>query len=81
MTEAVRTGEPGLITQVLSSKGLAVGAVGLFGATVIGVSTVAPAYTFTISLGPAVAEVGTQGLRSRSDQGRYSEGADPGRKR
>ncbi|GAB3282167.1 APC family permease [Microbacterium lacusdiani] len=51
---------PGLITQVISAKGLAVGAVGLFGATVIGVSTVAPAYTFTISLGPAVAEVGPQ---------------------
>jgi amino acid transporter len=51
---------PGLITQVISNKGLAVGAVGLFGATVIGVSTVAPAYTFTISLGPAAAEVGTQ---------------------
>ncbi|WP_221585497.1 APC family permease [Microbacterium sp. G2-8] len=51
--------QPGLITEIISSKGLAVGAVGLFGATVIGVSTVAPAYTFTISLGPAAAEVGT----------------------
>ncbi|MER7798568.1 APC family permease [Microbacterium sp. NPDC096154] len=56
----VQTGKPGLITQVISSKGLAVGAVGLFGATVIGVSTVAPAYTFTISLGPVASEVGTQ---------------------
>ncbi|WP_203135898.1 APC family permease [Microbacterium sp. JZ31] len=58
--ETAQAGKPGLITQVISSKGLAVGAVGLFGATVIGVSTVAPAYTFTISLGPAAAEVGTQ---------------------
>jgi len=55
----VQAGKPGLITQVISNKGLAVGAVGLFGATVIGVSTVAPAYTSTASIGLAAAEVGT----------------------
>ncbi|GAA3649684.1 APC family permease [Microbacterium marinilacus] len=58
MTQSTQTGEPGLITQVISNKGLAVGAVGLFGATVIGVSTVAPAYTSTASIGLAAAEVG-----------------------
>ncbi|WP_156760899.1 APC family permease [Microbacterium karelineae] len=58
-TAVADPGKPGLITEIISRKGLAVGAVGLFGATVIGVSTVAPAYTFTISLGPAAAEVGT----------------------
>jgi amino acid transporter len=54
----VQAGKPGLITEVISNKGLAVGAVGLFGATVIGVSTVAPAYTSTASIGLAAAEVG-----------------------
>ncbi|MHA7279322.1 APC family permease [Arthrobacter sp. MDT2-2] len=42
----------------LSSKGLDSGTVGLLGAVVIGVSSVAPAYTLTAALGPTVAEVG-----------------------
>lgn len=44
----------------LSAKGLKAGSVGLLGATVIGISCVAPAYTLTASLGPTVAAVGTQ---------------------
>ncbi|WP_159800823.1 APC family permease [Arthrobacter zhaoguopingii] len=42
----------------LSRKGLSAGAVGLLGAVVIGVSSIAPAYTLTAALGPTVAEVG-----------------------
>ncbi|MBT9470604.1 MAG: APC family permease [Pseudomonadota bacterium] len=44
----------------LSKKGLSAGSVGLIGATVIGVSCVAPAYTLTAALGPTVAKVGVQ---------------------
>jgi amino acid transporter len=44
----------------LSAKGLSSGSVGLLGATVIGISCIAPAYTLTASLGPTVAAVGTQ---------------------
>ncbi len=44
----------------LTRKGLAPGTVGLIGATVIGVSCVAPAYTLTASLGPIAAQVGAQ---------------------
>src|SRR6478752_1079594 len=44
----------------LSAKGLSAGAVGVLGAVVIGISTIAPAYTLTASLGPTVAVVGTQ---------------------
>jgi amino acid transporter len=44
----------------LSSKGLSAGTVGLLGATVIGISCIAPAYTLTASLGPTAAAVGTQ---------------------
>ncbi|NJC23285.1 amino acid transporter [Arthrobacter pigmenti] len=44
----------------LSLKGLKPGTVGLFGAVVIGVSCIAPAYTLTAALGPTVAEVGVQ---------------------
>jgi len=44
----------------LSSKGLSAGSIGLLGATVIGISCIAPAYTLTASLGPTVAAVGTQ---------------------
>ncbi|WP_395673919.1 APC family permease [Phenylobacterium sp.] len=44
----------------LSRKGLNAGAVGLLGATVIGISCVAPAYTLTAALGPTVAAVGVQ---------------------
>ncbi|RKW70859.1 APC family permease [Galactobacter caseinivorans] len=41
------------------SKGLAKGAVGTVGLVVIGISTIAPAYTLTAALGPTAAEVGT----------------------
>ncbi|KGJ76946.1 Large neutral amino acids transporter small subunit 2 [Cryobacterium roopkundense] len=44
----------------LSAKGLSAGSIGLLGATVIGISCIAPAYTLTASLGPTVAAVGTQ---------------------
>jgi amino acid transporter len=44
----------------LSSKGLSAGSIGLLGATVIGISCIAPAYTLTASLGPTAATVGTQ---------------------
>ena len=44
----------------LSEKGLSAGSIGLLGATVIGISCIAPAYTLTASLGPTVAAVGTQ---------------------
>jgi amino acid transporter len=44
----------------ISSKGLSAGSVGLIGATVIGISCIAPAYTLTASLGPTAAAVGTQ---------------------
>lgn len=43
-----------------AGKGLAGNSVGLLGATVIGVSCVAPAYTLTAALGPIVAVVGLQ---------------------
>ncbi|UWF77149.1 MULTISPECIES: APC family permease [Microbacterium] len=48
------------VTTGISQKGLRAGAVGVLGAVVIGVSTIAPAYTLTASLGPTVAVVGTQ---------------------
>lgn len=44
----------------LSQKGLSAGSVGLIGAVVIGISCIAPAYTFTAAVGPAASEVGTQ---------------------
>ncbi len=43
-----------------SGKGLAGNTVGLLGATIIGVSCVAPAYTLTAALGPIVSVVGVQ---------------------
>jgi len=42
-----------------ADKGLAKGQVGAFGLLVIGISTIAPAYTLTAALGPTAAEVGT----------------------
>lgn len=42
-----------------ADKGLAKGQVGSFGLLVIGISTIAPAYTLTAALGPTAAEVGT----------------------
>ncbi|MBV1778066.1 APC family permease [Paeniglutamicibacter sp. ABSL32-1] len=44
----------------LGAKGLSKGTVGVLGAVVIGISSIAPAYTLTAALGPTVAEVGTQ---------------------
>lgn len=44
----------------LSDKGLRADSLGLAGAVAIGVSSVAPAYTLTGALGPAVSAVGTQ---------------------
>lgn len=43
-----------------SPKGLATGQIGIIGATVIGVSCIAPAYTLTAGLGPTISTVGTQ---------------------
>lgn len=42
------------------AKGLSVGKVGVLGGAVIGISTVAPAYTLTSGLGPTVSVVGLQ---------------------
>ncbi|WP_328292906.1 APC family permease [Kineococcus sp. NBC_00420] len=44
--------------QVSESKGLGDGRVGLLGAVVIGISTIAPAYTLTGALGPTASAVG-----------------------
>ncbi|MCS4276372.1 amino acid transporter [Mycetocola sp. BIGb0189] len=46
-------------TPGLSKKGLGAGSVGLIGAIVIGISCIAPAYTFTGAIGPTVGAVGT----------------------
>ncbi len=42
----------------LKAKGLSRNSVGLLGGTVIGISTVAPAYSLTATLGPTVSEAG-----------------------
>ena len=44
----------------LSKKGLSAGTVGLIGAVVIGISCIAPAYTFTAAVGPTASVVGSQ---------------------
>ncbi len=44
----------------LSKKGLSAGTVGLIGAIVIGISCIAPAYTFTAAIGPTASVVGAQ---------------------
>jgi len=44
----------------LSKKGLSAGTVGLLGAVVIGISCIAPAYTFTAAIGPTASVVGGQ---------------------
>ena len=44
----------------ISKKGLSAGTVGLIGAVVIGISCIAPAYTFTAAIGPTVGAVGVQ---------------------
>ncbi|SFI18344.1 MULTISPECIES: APC family permease [Microbacterium] len=51
------TAEP---TGGLSNKGLSAGTVGLLGAVVIGISCIAPAYTFTAAVGPTASVVGAQ---------------------
>ncbi|MDQ1130757.1 APC family permease [Microbacterium sp. SORGH_AS_0888] len=48
------------VTGGLSRKGLSAGTVGLIGAVVIGISCVAPAYTFTAAVGPTASAVSTQ---------------------
>lgn len=45
---------------LVRSKGLASGQLGLFAAVMIGISTIAPAYVLTSSLGPTVQAIGTQ---------------------
>lgn len=44
----------------ISSKGLSAGTIGLLGAVVIGISCIAPAYTFTAAIGPTASVVGAQ---------------------
>ncbi|MET0812847.1 MAG: APC family permease [Microbacterium sp.] len=44
----------------LSKKGLSAGTIGLIGAVVIGISCIAPAYTFTAAIGPTASVVGAQ---------------------
>ena len=56
--EPAVTGEP--VDGGLSKKGLSVGTVGLIGAVVIGISCIAPAYTFTAAIGPTASVVGLQ---------------------
>ncbi|HCJ48730.1 MAG TPA: amino acid transporter [Microbacterium sp.] len=53
--EKVPVGDGGL-----SQKGLNAGTVGLIGAVVIGISCIAPAYTFTAAIGPTASTVGAQ---------------------
>ena len=45
---------------LVRGKGLASGQLGLFAAVMIGISTIAPAYVLTSSLGPTVQAIGTQ---------------------
>ena len=62
MTRADETGAPAgdPVTGGISRKGLSAGTVGLIGAVVIGISCIAPAYTFTAAVGPTASVVGTQ---------------------
>ena len=48
------------VTEGISSKGLSAGTIGLIGAVVIGISCIAPAYTFTAAVGPVASVVGPQ---------------------
>jgi len=57
-TGAPLSGDP--IDGGLSKKGLSAGTVGLIGAVVIGISCIAPAYTFTAAVGPTASVVGAQ---------------------
>jgi hypothetical protein len=56
----------GAQTGGLSSKGLSAGTIGLIGAVVIGISCIAPAYTFTAAVGPTASVVGRRSRRSSS---------------
>ncbi|MGH3586625.1 MAG: hypothetical protein ACRDQ0_09905, partial [Pseudonocardia sp.] len=47
-------------TSEVPAKGLSTGAVGLIASVVLGVSSVAPVYALTATLGPTVSEVGLQ---------------------
>ena len=65
MTQSDRTAAPpepstdtAAHTGALSKKGLSAGTVGLIGAVVIGISCIAPAYTFTAAVGPVASVVG-----------------------
>ncbi|MGW9113260.1 APC family permease [Microbacterium sp. NPDC055683] len=58
MSERNAVSDP--VTTGISAKGLSAGTLGLIGAVVLGISTVAPAYTFTAAVGPTASEVGTQ---------------------
>ncbi|MGM1018085.1 MAG: APC family permease [Actinomycetota bacterium] len=60
MSTTPETTEPDAVTGGLSKKGLSAGTVGLLGAVVIGISCIAPAYTFTAAVGPTASEVGAQ---------------------
>ena len=60
MSETVHTVVPDPVTTGISKKGLSVGTVGLLGAVVMGLSCIAPAYTFTAGVGGAADAVGTQ---------------------
>lgn len=48
------------VTGGITRKGLSSGTVGLVGAVVIGISCIAPAYTFTAAVGPTASVVGAQ---------------------
>src|SRR5690606_23200999 len=60
MSSTPGTTEPAPVTGGLSKKGLSAGTVGLIGAVVIGISCIAPAYTFTAAIGPTASAVGAQ---------------------
>jgi amino acid transporter len=47
-------------TTGITKKGLSAGSIGLIGATVVGISCIAPAYTLTAAIGPTADAVGTQ---------------------
>jgi amino acid transporter len=65
MTETIRTGTPAGghapgTAHGITPKGLKGGQLGLLAVVVLGISTIAPAYTLTSALGPTVNEAGLQ---------------------
>ncbi|MGX1162329.1 amino acid transporter [Pseudarthrobacter sp. SLBN-100] len=69
MTETIRTGTPAAggagqhapgTAHAITPKGLKGGQLGLLAVVVLGISTIAPAYTLTSALGPTVNEAGLQ---------------------